>query len=505
MTKFRAKILTELANRKAKSIKQEKFLAACRTNFAKFNEFCFNVLNPSTKPFFGWHIDYLAEHCEAVILGQIKNLVVNVPPREWKSGMFSIALPAYVLGRSPSEKIACASYTSTLAIDLSVKCRRILEHNDYQVMFPNTIIQKDQNEKSKYETTTHGMRIAVSVAGSMTGFGGNYLLIDDPHDPRRVNSAKELQAAIDWRREVWTSRANNPDDVRHILVMQRLGVKDMTGYMQENYPDATFVVLPRVAQQKTIVVFPLSKQEVTREVGDILNKERFSTEYVQAMPLQFGEYGYAAQQQQQPIPRGGDRIKEDWFPVYTTLSESYEKVVLSYDTASKAAEINNPSGCLAFGKVGAKWRIIDYWLERKTYPDLLRAVVVHAEKHKPHQIIIEDKSTGTSIQQAFGDSKLGLPALPITMFDPTGKGDKVGRMDNVTSFLEAGYVELPSATLGLPWLAKLKRDLFAFPNCEHWEPIDCLSQFLYLNFRDKLASLTYNFSVSSAVKSRGGM
>lgn len=489
----------ELLQRRQNASKREHWLDQCRNNFTDFNRFVFQLLNPNAPFFDGWHIDCMAEHVQAVMVGQIKTLIINVPPREWKSGMISVAAPAFLLGRNPSEKVLCSSYESGLATSLSVQCRRVIESDAYAEMFPETILAPDQNEKTKYETTRRGMRMAASVGGSVTGFGGDWKIVDDPHDPRRANSAAELKNAIDWYRETWSSRYNDPTKVREIIIMQRLAQNDLTGHVKNTNPNAVVLKLSREAADRTTIVFPLSKKVWVREKDDVLNAERYPGDTLAEMKIALGEYGYAAQQQQEPVPRGGDRIKDEWFPRYKALQSQYEQVVMSIDTASKAREINNPSGCLTFGRVGKVWHIIDYWMDRKTYPALLKQVVTLAEKHNPTSIIIEDKSTGTTIIQAFTDRETQLPRLPVKGFDPSGKGDKVERMDNVTNFLEAGYVLLPAAELQLPWLSKLTRDLFSFPNPEFWEPIDCLSQFLHVEFRNKVFK-NFNFSISTQTK-----
>lgn len=483
---LQALAITELLKRRQQNLLQSVKLDECRANFDAFNRWVFSELNPGKKLKSTWHLGYIGEHIQAMVLGQIRNLVVNLPPREWKSGTFSIALPAYLLGLSPAEKILNATYSIRLSIDLSVSCRRIIEAPFYQLLFPDTQLAPDQNEKLKYDTTHHGMRMGVSVDSSVTGFGGNWKIIDDPHDPRRANSASELNNAITWYKETWSSRVDDPELVREAVVMQRLAINDLTNYIESVNPHVTIIRLPRVAETRTTVIFPLSKRTLVREVGDILNADRVSAEIVESKRIDLGEYGFASQEQQQPIPRGGDRIKESWFPLYDSFADKYERIVMSFDTASKAEEINNPSGCLVFGKIGKQWDIIHYWLDRKTFPALIRIIVTLAEEQSPHSIIIEDKSTGTSLIQAFRDKENGLPSLPITAFDPSGKGSKVERMDNVTNFLEAGIIRLPDPKLNLPWRSRLTRDLFSFPTPVLWEPIDCLSQFLYVELRSKL-------------------
>ena len=470
--------------------KELRFRRSARAHFFDFYVRVFEYLNPGITPHFGWHTGLLCEYAEAVYLGQVRELLVNMPPREAKSLIFSIALPAWLLGKNPSERILCGSYVQTLTLDLSVKCRRVIESDWYAQVFPETVIAPDQNEKGKYQTTAHGHRTGASVGSGITGQGGHYKILDDPHDPLRANSDKERKEALDWYGSTWASRSDDPKSVREILVMQRLHTEDMTAKWVVEKPDLVKVVIPRIAVERTLITYPLSGQVVVREPGSLLNPERVGLKELAAQKRSYGTYAFEAQQQQEPVPIGGGRIKKDWFKNrYSRLPDTFDQVAQSYDTASKAAQINNPSVCLTFGLSAAKWYLIDAWKGRVTSPQLREMVRINTDTWQPTTILIEDKSSGSGlIQDMMADKECKVKPLAIQPH-----GEKMIRMDNQTPKLEAGLVVLPGVELQLPWLPDLERDLFSFPDCVEWDAIDALSQFLDWAYK---AKKDFNFELS---------
>src|SRR5271155_4556854 len=109
-----------------------------------------------------------------------KRLILNLPPRTLKSFIASVALPAWLLGRKPSARIICASYSDELSTKFSRDCRALLETPFYRRVFPGTKLNPKKSSEGEFETTKRGYRLATSVGGTLTGRGGNILIVDDP-------------------------------------------------------------------------------------------------------------------------------------------------------------------------------------------------------------------------------------------------------------------------------------------------------------------------------------
>lgn len=154
--------------------------------------------------------------------GRIKRLIINMPPRYMKSIAVSVAWPAWLLGRRPQSKIIVASYSAALSLKHSLDCRHVVQSDWYRRVFPAVELAADQNQKHRFSTTRRGFRLATSIGGTVTGEGGDVLIVDDPHDPRRANSARLRQAALDWFDQTFSSRLDDKRRGVIVVVMQRL-------------------------------------------------------------------------------------------------------------------------------------------------------------------------------------------------------------------------------------------------------------------------------------------
>jgi hypothetical protein len=158
--------------------------AYLRTEFTGFLQRCFLMLNPVATYLPNWHIEALAYHLELVRLGKIRRLIVNLPPRFLKSLMCSVAFPAFVLGHDPTKRLIVVSYGAELATKLGNDCRTVVQSAWYQRLFPEMRISRIKNTEAEVITTRHGCRLAASVGGSLTGRGGDFIIIDDPLKPQ---------------------------------------------------------------------------------------------------------------------------------------------------------------------------------------------------------------------------------------------------------------------------------------------------------------------------------
>lgn len=447
----------------------------CRRSLSDYVQRTFYSLIPGIEYKSNWHVDLICEYLQAVHDGEILRLLVNIPPRFLKSLICSVAFPSWLLGLDPRERLLCASYDSSLALDLSVKCRRVMNTDWYKRMFQETRFSEDQNEKRKYETTRQGFRICTSVGASATGFGGRYKILDDPIDPKGVFSKAELEACVDWMDQTWSSRQDDPQATREVVIMQRLHPHDPTAHLLQQGGWEMLKLSQEEEEKRTVITFPKSARTVVRERGDILHPEYFSKTQVQEAKNRLGPYGYQAQQQQKPVASGGGRIKIDWFPRYLALPASPDEVIASADTASKKKEANAKSCIGIFVRKGIQWHLSAVESERWIYPELKRNVLGLHGKHKPDAWLIEDKSSGTALIQDL----LSSTQIPVIAIEPVG--DKVARMDRGIAFIASGRIALPDQMRISPipkWLFDVEQTLAAFPALLEADFIDMLSQFI---------------------------
>jgi len=182
-----------------------------------------------------------------------------------------------------------------------------------------------------------------------------------------------------------------------------------------------------------------------------------------------GSYAAAGQLQQTPIPRSGGIVSLDWFGRYDVLPEQYDKIIQSWDTASKGAEHNDPSVCTVWGVCANRYYLLDVYRDRIEYPQLKRMAIAMADKYAPHAILIEDKASGQALLQDLRNET----RLPVIAVEPSG--DKITRLSKASATIEAGRVFLPNRA---PWLADFEREIALFPNGSFDDQCDSLSQMI---------------------------
>ncbi len=453
----------------------------CRRHLEPFVEQVFRLLVPRNEFKGNWHIGLICEYLEAVYLGQIRRLIINEPPRFLKSLPVSIAFPAWVLGKQPMERILCASYTAALASEFSLHTRRVIESPWYADIFPETKLASDQNQKTWFETTKRGYRMATSVGGTATGRGGNYKILDDPMDPERAFSAADTLSALRWVDQTWSSRDDSPETTREILVMQRLSINDMTQHFI-NQGEWELLKIPQETTQRVTYTYPITGKQKVREAGELLHPAYFGPERVAEAKMRLGEYGYAGQHQQEPTAFGGNLVKSQEIMRYDALPPVGDliELVLSIDTANKEQITNAPTclGCWCmFSSFPGRYYLNDVITQRWGYPDLKQnvhdyvAMCVSTYGQAPTTILIEDKASGIQLIQ---DLRFET-AYNVEATDPSGEGDKLVRFNAETSAFRAGRVWIPESA---PWVFNYVTEITSFPNSPLKDQADMTSQFL---------------------------
>jgi predicted phage terminase large subunit-like protein len=455
--------------------------ALLRQDFHSFLVKAFHTLNPG-EPFLGnWHLHALCWHLEQVRRGKIRRLRIEVPPRSLKSVSASVAFPAFLLGHDPTRKIISASYSSDLAAKHAADCRILLQSEWYRRLFPATRLSSNKNQESNYETTLRGYRYATSIGGTLTGRGGDILIIDDPLKPEDAISEARRAAVNGWYSRTALSRLNNKATNAIILVQQRLHVDDLAGHVDQ-LEDWTVLRLPAIAE--TDEGIPIGSGKVhQRTAGEVLHPAREPLHVLESLKRALGSATFSAQYQQCPVPAEGEIVKWSWFQRYSeTPASSVMTIHQSWDTASKADEHHDYSVCTTWGSVGDKLYLLDVDRGRRDFPQLKRRVVELARQWKPRTILIEDKGSGTALIQQLRSEHHGIP-YPVA-FEP--KEDKVTRLHAESARIEAGQVFLPAQA---PWLDELRTELAAFPQGRNDDQVDSMSQFLAWHFGRRSRSM----------------
>jgi predicted phage terminase large subunit-like protein len=448
---------------------QRRLSAALRTSFSAFLHRCFIHLNPGQPFHDNWHLRAIAYRLEAVERGGAR-LIFNVPPRSLKSISISVAYVAWLLGRDPRLSFVCVSYSSELALKHARDCRDVMQSDWYQRAFPRTRIARAAEHD--FETTAGGGRLSTSVGGTLTGRGGDIIIVDDPIKPDDSASASVRTGVNEWYGSTLYSRLNDKARGSIIIVMQRVHEDDLSGHLLEN-PRWDHLSLPAIAEVEEDI--PVGPEEYhRRRPGDALQPAREPLHLLEGLRRELGSSAFAAQYQQAPVPAGGALVERAWLKTYERKPDKLagDTIVQSWDCATKDGALNDFSACLTALVRGNDVYLLDVWRGRVKFPDLVRQVVELARRYGPDALLVEDAASGSALIQTLNkDAPAGVPKpKPIVP-----KIDKLTRLSQASHRIEAGGFLLPPDA---PWKAEFERELLAFPNGRTDDQVDALSQLL---------------------------
>ena len=447
----------------------ELFAQLCRQDLTAYVERAFRELNPGAEYLVSHHVRALCYALERVERGEIRRLLVAMPPRHLKSHCVSVAFTAWALGRDPTRRIVCASHGADLARTFSLQARRLVEAPWHRVIFPALALDTRKASAEEFRTTRNGVRIATSVGGSLTGKGGGIVIVDDPLKAEDAPSEARRAEVHAWFSGTMSSRLDDPGRGAMVVVAQRLHEDDLIGRLAQT-GDWEFLELPAIAPDDAEI--PLSRElHWSRSRGEPLHPERLGEQELERIRRELGSAAFEAQYQQRPAPPGGNLIKTEWFGTVPDdlRSSDYEAIVQSWDTAAVPGETNDWCVCLTLGLRGMHVDLLDVHRAQHLYPDLLKRAMGLRQRWKPHLILVEKAMSGLSLLQE-------LRRKGVTEADgPRPQGDKVSRMSSQSAKIERGEVRIPRAA---PWRGSFLSEIAAFPNGKHDDQVDALSQAL---------------------------
>ena len=362
---------------------------------------------------------------------------------------------------------------------LARDCIALIEAPWYRALFPSTILSPKRSASGDFETTRGGGRLATSITGTLTGRGGDIIIIDDPIKPEEANSETTREAVNHWYQSTLASRLNDKASGAIVCVMQRLHEHDLAGLLIEQ-GGWDQLSLPAIATEDQAISLLRGRWHY-RKAGDVLHPARESRTVLDQQKLAMGSTAFEAQYQQQPVPATGNLIKAEWLANYPSSfkPEPPGQIVQSWDTATKDGADNDWSVCITAHVRRSEIRILDVFRRKLIFPDLKRHCIRLAREWKVQALLIEDAASGTQLIQALrADQPRGMP-LPIAR---KPEGDKYSRMAGASAQIEAGQLILPDDA---SWLASFKTELLGFPNARHDDQADALSQLLFWSLRNQ--------------------
>lgn len=458
----------------------------CRRDFRSFAIRAFPVLEGGALEL-SPHIDIICRLLEKVHLTEVQKALVCMPPRYLKTYLISIAYTAWLLGKNPRTGIVCASYAASLAEKFSADTLRLMRSPFYRRVFPGTILDPRQQSKTEIGTTVGGFRMATSVGGTITGRGGDILIVDDPLKANEAHSPMARETCVNWFRSTVHSRFDVPKKKKIIVVAQRLHAEDLPGHLIAT-GGWEELILPAINPKKQAYDIVAGGRKVLFAPGRILQPSRHDKEDLEQLKKEMGEQNFEAQYNQRPLPPGGATFKNAWVKRYEKVPApgKVEAVIQSWDTAYQGDETNAYSVCTTWAKCPDGYYLLDVWRDHPNFPDLLRQVKAQKEKWNATLVIVEKKASGISLIEATNEKGI----QPWLMWLEPEKG-KVERAQQQTVKFEQGRVWLPTEA---PWLAPYEAELLQFPHCKFDDQVDSTVQLLsatdYQLFHSRLRFLT---------------
>lgn len=465
--------------------------------FREFVRQAWHIIEPGTEFQDGWHVDALCDHLQATVPsgrtpGLIRQLVVTMPPRAMKSIIISAMFPAWVWIHHPHLRFLYASYADGLSSEHSEMTRTLVESEWYQSRWGHVVqLKKGDNNKTKFSTTKRGRRQSTSVGAKTTGLGGDFVIVDDPHNVLQAESSAIRERTVRWWTKAMSTRLNNPKTGVRIIVQQRVHESDVAGEAIKS-GEYTHLNLP-MEYEETDFVSPIGWQDPRVDPGELLWPERFDAEFVAKKKVELGSYDYAAQFQQRPTPAEGGMFKRHWWrfwqpqgasfpPVHVKMPDGsvrlvyaedrpgfWERSAQSWDMTFKKTE----SGSYVVGLVGARTGpntyLIDCFRDRVEFTGAVKAVRDMTDRHpRVDAKLIEAKANGPAVMDTLRNEIPGI--IPVEV-----EGSKEARAASSTARVEAGNWYLPHPLIA-PWGDAFIDELAAFPKGTHDDQVDAFSQ-----------------------------
>jgi phage terminase large subunit-like protein len=486
-----------------------------RTDFVSFCKAAWIQVAPQ-KLVWGWHLDCLCEHLVYMTQGEIRFLMVSLPPRHTKSLICSVLWPVWDWLHRPTTQFLSASVDDRLALDFSRLSRRVIESPWYQTLFaPDWRLMPDENAGRQYRNSKGGSRNSTSVQGRVTGSGGDCQIGDDFHSAKKIESDATRQASLAWHDNEWRSRLNSPMTAQKLYIGQRTHDSDIYGHVLaqeakrwvylclplEFDPSRRCITYPNKGFGVELGAKPIFK-DPRKEEGEILDPNRFDAATAKIEKEIMSARAWAAQYQQQPEGQGGLILKRSWWREWCWPENSpnagkerpmpeFFEVIQVYDTAFEEDEEADFSARTTWGifnytdirydengKVTHRTQrvcamLLDAMEERLSYPDLRAEAIQSNIDFAPDVILIEKKASGHSLLQELRKKKLPVKAVGLAGSNGRnrGQGDLIARAHEASLMLEKGAIWYCPRS----WAFKVIDQASKFPNGDHDDIVSTLT------------------------------
>ena len=409
----------------------------------------------------GYHHKKISDAFNRLRTGDLRRLIINMPPRHTKSEFASYFLPAWMIGNDPRLKIIQATHTAELAVRFGRKAKTLIDSPEYQDLF-QTRLKEDSKAAGRWETDKGGEYFAVGVQGAVTGRGADLLIIDDPHSEQDVYSPSAFDKAYEW----YTSgpRQRLQPGGRIVLVMTRWSTKDLTAQL------VNASAKEDKADKWEVIEFPAIMPD-----GNPVWPEYWKIDDLLAVKASAGVAKWNAQYMQNPTSEEGAILKREWWKDWDKdYLPPLEHVIQSYDTAFMKKETADYSAITTWGvfreNEGDPEQLIllDAIKDRLEFPELRRVAKEQYDYWQPETVLVEAKASGLPLTY-----ELRQMGIPVVNFSPSKGNDKHTRVNSVAPLFESGMIWAPKSK---EYAQEVIEECAAFPYGDHDDLVDSTTQ-----------------------------
>ncbi len=437
-------------------------------HLAEFLREAWHVVEPSTPLMWGRHLDAICEHLEAVKRGDIRNLLITIPPGCTKSIACSVVYPAWVWSSQPGERFLTGSNEGELSLRDAVACRRLVESEWYRERWGDQFrLTTDQNVKGWYENTRRGFRTATTVGSRVTGKKGGTLILDDPNDAAKAGSEAESRAVREWWSKSFYNRVNHPRNARRIVIGQRTGVDDLQQLIIDGGA-FDHLNLPEEYDPETRYKTAIGEDWRT-ERGELLRPERFGPVEIAETIKVMGARGYLTQHNQKALPEDGEMFKRSWFEIVQAAPANAARC-RAWDKGASAGKGDPSAGVLFAREPGGPFFIEDVitgqWSAGERNDIMLQTAAIDKTRCKQYDIELEQEP-GSGGKESAEYSVRQLAGYNVHVNLPN-TGDKTFRARPMAIQAEAKNIKIVAG----PWNKKFLDELTGFPFGAHDDQVD---------------------------------
>jgi predicted phage terminase large subunit-like protein len=449
--------LEKLSELKSRKLCQQKFMAFVKEVWPTFIG--------------GRHHAKMADAFERVARGELKRLIINMPPRHSKSEFASYLLPAWFLGKYPHKKVIQCSHTAELAVGFGRKVRNLVDTETYKQIFPDLHLSADSKAAGRWNTSKGGDYFAIGVNGAVTGKGADVLIVDDPHSEQEAALAEVNPDIYDKTYEWYTSgpRQRLQPGGAIVIVMTRWSKRDLTGQ-----------ILKDAAANDSVGEWEVVEFPAILPSGRPLWPEFWEEEELLRVKRDVPNSKWMAQYQQNPVSESAAIVKREWWQTWERETPPQCDFVLqAWDTAFEKTQRADYSAQTTWGVFyhpddngvdQANIILLNGSRDRVEFPTLKQWAIDEYKEWDPDSVIIEKKASGAPLIY-----EMRAMGIPVQEFTPTRGNDKISRLNAVADIFASGRVWAPATR----WAEEVIDEVAEFPAGSNDDFVDTVSMAMH--------------------------